>query len=677
MKTPENMQTGEIQEVLKEETLLGDPNAFIAGCQERMKTASPEEVDQILSDLEKFSQTPDRVIEVYTDPTLDTFCCGQVPAKTVTETGEIVDDPQKKTYLIGLPYVYVAGKAPQQFLRGEIAHEQGHAKWTDFGRIERFRILARQEGYDPSELTSLDNCIEDPRMERLVGGPMHENARQQLFEKNRLLIIPNIAEGIKGSEGKPKMTPPEQFKFILKLESLWRLHEKDLAGEQKPWSLDDLDPRVKEEFLKVEASLKKITGDAVRPCMKVGAEVEREIVDVIWPSFKKLIDEFPEEAGESEEGEGDGDDGEGKEGKSKPDKKLKKGKSSKGEKPPESDGNFDPSDPSSWPPEMQKIFKNIVDKHEKRLQQKSEKAKQNSESKDKDQKSLEQAKNDLLQTKDGFEDPKLREAYSELKDEVQPVIHQLKRVFERFLPKVDEPQYDWGKKGIRFDVRRLVRRFGTGYENPMGRRQTPEKNALVLQLLVDVSGSMYQEAERIKNAVKACVAVCEAALGFNIHIEILASDEGNVGDQDLGEKYLIKSAKDDYSVKIKTKLVSMVDPAGPFGNKGNEDARAIQAAVPRLHRASQQFRGVSDRLGTLMVFVSDSTTESPDTKAAAEEARNVTPFEGTAITSEGDIPAKVKYHFGEDSIIPQSVEDFPAAIQEILSRHISHLKPRA
>lgn len=673
MSTPENMLVGEAAEkVIKEETLIGNPNDFIAQCQERMKTATPEEVDQILTDLEKFSQSPDRTIEVYTDPTLDTFCCGQVPAKTVTETGEIVDDPKKKTYLIGVPYVYVAGGASQQFLRGEIVHEQGHAKWTDFGRIDRFRTLATQQGYEPSELTSLDNCIEDPRMERLVGGPMHENVRKQLFEKNRLLIIPNIAEGIKGAEGKPKMTPPEQFKFILKLESLWALHEKELAGEQKSWSLDDLDPRVKEEFLKVEPSLKKITGDSIRPSMKVGAEVEKEIVDIIWPSYKKLIDEFPEE--ESEGGEGK----EGKDGESKGEssKKLKKGKSSQNAQQPESDQPFDPNDPSSWPPEMQKIFQKIIDKHDKRLQQKAEKAKKDSENKGKDQKALEQAKNDLLQTKDGFEDPKLREKYNELKNEVQPVIHQLKRVFERFLPKVDEPQYDWGKKGIRFSVQRLVRRFGTGHEEPMGRRQTPEKNALILQLLVDVSGSMYAEQERIKNAVEACVAVCEAASGLNIHIEILASDDQNVGSVNEGEKYLIKSAKDEYTVKIKTKLISMLDPSGPFGQKGNQDADAIRAALPRLHRATQQFRGDTDRMGTLMVFVSDSTTESADTKAAAEEARNATPFEGTAITSEGDIPAKVKYHFGEDSIIPKSVQEFPAALQEILSRHISHLKQR-
>ena len=153
---------------------------FMEGITARMQEANEQEISQILSELERYSQSPDRKIEVYTDPELGTFCCGQVPSKTVNAKGEIVDDPQKKNYLIGVPFQYVAGKAEMSFLRGEILHEQGHAMWTDFSRWKRFETLAHQEGFDPKELLQLDNCIEDPRMERLVGGPMHENERKQL-----------------------------------------------------------------------------------------------------------------------------------------------------------------------------------------------------------------------------------------------------------------------------------------------------------------------------------------------------------------------------------------------------------------------------------------------------------------------------------------------------------------
>jgi len=87
-------------------------------------------------------------------------------------------------------------------------------------------------------------------------------------------------------------------------------------------------------------------------------------------------------------------------------------------------------------------------------------------------------------------------------------------------------------------------------------------------------------------------------------------------------------------------------------------------------------RAQVDRIKSLMIYISDSTTQEEDTKKATEEARRFTPFEGTAITSESDIVQKVKYHFGANSVVPKSVNDFPAAIQEILSRNISGLKSK-
>lgn len=642
---------------VKPESKLGNFENFMQKLQENMKETTPEEINIALTRLEQYSQTPSRKAEIYTGPELETFCCGQVPSQMVNLEGEIVNDPKRKQYLIGVPFHFVAGKAPMIFLRGEIDHELGHSKWTDFSRFERFEKLAKSEGYDPKEILALDNCIEDPRMERLVGGPLNENKRKQLFEKNSKMIIPNIAKGI--SEG--KMSPTDQFKFIIKLERLWSLHDKDLQGTEKPWSLDNLHPRVKEEYEKIKPVIEKITGDAAKPAMKVNPEVEKLIVGYIWPAYKRLIDEFPDEQNDEQnqkqQGKGEGE--EGGEGK--------RGQPSKGELP-EDGSNLDPNNPKTWPPELQKFLKKMIEQHQQRLQQKSEQAKEDAERRKIDKQTRDQEKHELLKTRDGFEDPKLREKYNELKSEMIPVIQQLKRIFQRYLPKVDEPQYKYGRKGIKFDVKRYIRKIGTGYEQPLGRRMTPEKNAMVLQVLVDVSGSMY-DGKRINNAVKACIAVSEAAQDHNIDIEILASDDQNV---DNNKKYLIKDFASSYNGQAKSNIVTMLDQ---FGGD-NEDGVAIRVALPRLRKRVQRMRSQVDRISSLMIFISDSTTESEDTRKVAEEARQFTPFEGTAITPEKEISQKVKYHFGPNSIIPRSVEEFPMAMQEILQRHISKLKSR-
>jgi len=661
-----NKSEGASFPVMKEEgeiSISENHKKFMEGITARMQEANEQEIQGILTELERYSQSPDRKIEVYTDPELDTFCCGQVPSKIVNAKGKIIDDPNKKQYLIGVPFQYVAGKAEMNFLRGEILHEQGHARWTDFSRWKRFETLARQEGYDPQELLQLDNCIEDPRMERLVGGPMHENERKQLLSKNQSLIIPSIAEGIRGGEDRKKMTPTEQFKFIVKIERLWELHKKDFEGVEKPWSLNDLDPRTREEYEKIAPYLAQITGDSVKPAMKVNTEVEKIIVDHIWPAYKRLIEEFPEK-----QSKGSGKDGSGKSGKGQ----GKKGASSQTEQPPESE-NFDPADPSSWPPEMQKMFQKMIEKHNKRLNQEAEKVKEKTERQQKEEERLKSELHELQKTRDGFEDPETREKYNEIKAEVAAPVSQIKRIFDRFLPKVDEPQYNYGRKGIRFSVKNLVRRFGTGAEKPLGKRVTPEKNALVLHLLIDVSGSMYGEKSRIENAVKAAVAVCEAAEDHNIQIEILANDQDNV---EIDAKYEIKKFNQSYSGQVKARLIRILDAKKAGFGGDNQDAAAIDASVPRLKKAVQKMRSEADRTGSLTVYISDSTTDSEDTRISADKARLQTPFEGTAITPEAEVAAQVKKHFGPDSLVPASIDEFPATIQRILERHIAHLKPR-
>jgi hypothetical protein len=255
---------------------------------------------------------------------------------------------------------------------------------------------------------------------------------------------------------------------------------------------------------------------------------------------------------------------------------------------------------------------------------------------------------------------------------VASAISQIKRIFDRFLPKIDEPQYEYSRRGIRFSVKNLVRRYGTGAEKPLGKRITPEKNALVLHLLIDVSGSMYS-GKRIENAVSACVAVCEAAEDHNISIEILANDDENLSDD---PKYIIKKFNEGYSGSVKTRLVSVLDAQKSGFGGDNQDGAAIDASVPRLKKEVQKKRVEADRTGSLAVYISDSTTDNEDTKRAADDARRQAPFEGTAITPEADVAAQVKKHFGPDSLVPPSIEEFPATIQKILERHMAHLRQR-
>ncbi len=649
-----------------EKSKLGNFQQFMESLIENAEKVQPEDILHTLNYLEKYSKTPYRKVETYTDPKLDTFCCAEIPSKTVDLEGNIVDDLQKKQYLIGVPFLFVAGKASAKFLRGELDHELGHASKTDFSRLVRLIKLAKIKKYDPKDFLDLDNVIEDPRMERLVGGRLHPKEDEELFEKNRLMMIPNLASDIQ--EG--KLSLKDQFIFIIKLEALWRLHQKDLEGEQQPWNLDNLNPDVKEAYLKIEPTLKQITGSYQQPAMKKNKEVEKLIIDKIIPVFETILDkqkEIDKNSPENKEGQ-EGDNSENKEGQ--------EGDNSEGNKPGSDQGNpvwgsppLDPGNVSSWPPELQKFFKKMLQQHQQKLEQESQKQKERQEESQDKQEKLKQETHQLKKQKDGFEDIKSREKYGELRQEVLPVTRQLKRIFQRFLPKIDEPQYEYGRKGIKFDVKRYIKKINTGQEKPLGRRRTPERNALLLQLLIDVSGSMYLHGERISNAVKAVISICEAAQDYNIDIEILASDDGNA---ETDKEYIIKAFEQKFDGKTKTNIIKMLDNSGGE----NEDGQAILVALKRLKSKMIKTKNKFDRIASLMVFISDSTTQDADTLKAATEARHFTSLEGTAITPENDIPEKVKYNFGPDSLVPKNVEDFPFIIQQILKRHISRLKPK-
>ncbi len=61
---------------------------------------------------------------------------------------------------------------------------------------------------------------------------------------------------------------------------------------------------------------------------------------------------------------------------------------------------------------------------------------------------------------------------------------------------------------------------------------------------------------------------------------------------------------------------------------------------------------------------------------AVIEAREMTPFEGFAITNESEVAKCVKNHFGTDSIIPKSMEELPEVMRKIIERNVSKFVAR-
>jgi hypothetical protein len=616
------------------------------------KGGNKEVLRELIEFLERRSQTPDRNVEIYTDPNLQTYCCAMVPAKKVLADGEIVLEKDKKTFLIGIPLSHLMGLAPKPFLLGEIQHEQGHARWTDFKLFDKCKNLAIAEGYNPSTAFTLLNCLEDARMERIVGGPMHTPERKLLFDKNSRWILAGIALNL------TKMSPVEQFIMLIKAERLWEIHAKDWADIgvdvlEKPWKREDLNPDVQRLYAELEPIIAEVTGGSVLPALRNSEKVGKYLLEKLWPALKELIDKYPEQKKE----EGNPVAGKGKGGG------LKSGASS-GNMPKE-DEHFDPANPETWPDELGRILKRFIEEHERRLDEESEKNKEKAERDKIIESQRDKLKHALQKRRDGIDSPEAREKYLKFMQELRPLVTQMERVFDRYLPKVSDEEDLHGRKGKSFSVRHFVARYGSGYEKPMAYKGVPEQKGLVLQILVDISGSMM--GDRIQNAVKACLVACEAAQGRDIHIEILANDEGNVG---ISADYILKGFDENYNGKIKQRLVEIIEKC----IKGNDDAAAILAAMPRMERKMKRVRAEMDRMSGLTVFISDATTQADATKMAAEISREKSPFEGTAVSPESEIAKNVRAHFGEQSIIPRSVKEFPQAFKIILERHIRNLR---
>ena len=675
---------------------FGDDKKFMAELVERSKTATREDVAYLINTLNRLASTSNREVIVIPDKHKNaSFSCSEHAAKTINNKGEIVEDPDKKLYIIGVPAIFLLGQAPINFLKGEIQHEKGHAIYTDFSMMEKLATLAKSEGYPPSTTTTLLNCIEDPRMERYVGGPINEGSRKQLFEKNNTFIMPNIMEVVRKDY---KGSLAQQLNLLIKLEMLWNLHKLDIGEDNvaKPWDINNVNPLVLEIYKKIYPDLVRIIGAIEKRGMSVSQDIYETIKKQIWPEYKKVLDydkEHKPEKGEGEEGEGEGEEGEGEgeegegeeqdgeeqegqEGK-EGNKRPKEGKPSN--KPPKPgqyhNNNLDPLNLNKWPkPEAQlhiEAKKKYDNEKEAEARRKKEESKNSEQNKDK----LDQELHNLLKKKDGFENPEDREAYYKMVKEIAPAIHAIRQIFNTYIPKNIDSENEWGRKGKTFNVKRYVQKIKSGEEKPLGRKNVPEEKAFILQIIIDKSGSMSEGGasatggnNRIQEAIKATAAIVEAAEGFPIELEILVSDDFNVSNR---PEYCIKSFNQRMDGKLKADL--MRKPQEDM--KNNKDDESILVALPRIKKVLSAKSAEVDRVKALTIFITDSTTLDDATKAAVDFFRSQhIGLEGTIIEPDPKTVGCVKKHFGEDSIIPSSFEEFPTALKNIIKRYVKGLK---
>lgn len=638
-------------------------NEFLEGLIKNSENSTDEQVSYILKWLSGFVYSPRLSISFFTDSSLGTFVCSRVPARKIDDNNRAVIDPNRDHYLIGIPDFFVRGNPPQEFLKGEIYHEIGHAQFTDWSLWDPYRETAITEGYSPEEIMGLFNCVEDPRMERVMGGPYNQNARDAMRYKNELFIIPNIATNIN------EATPPEQFRYLLKLEGLWNIYVVDSENNSdKPWSIDDLNQDVQVAFRKVEQFLQEITGTNIKQPTKKSELFKKIFIEHIWSVYKELIDKYPDNSGEDQQDRNQDNQSKGNENNHTPELK-KSARSPNGQKMEAENSSFNPYDKSTWPEELVKLVEKKEGEYEKEM---SQKAHQQEEERQNRIKAIEQSKERqhlLLQKIDGFSNPELRKRYNEISEKMKPITNAIRGEFQKLFPRTEEPEVIYGRSGNRLSVKKLVKDHGTGQVKPLGKKENPLDYAFMLQLIVDVSSSMA--GENINKAIEVCISLAEAAEGANVFVEILASDDGNV---ESDQRYLIKPFHGKFDGLVKEKILEMLDLKG-FGG-ANNDAESIRAAFARMRKALQKEQSQYDNIGSLIVFITDSTTSSLETIKAVEQVRAHFPLEGLAVTNEQTIVDCIKYNYGEQSIIPPDHKRLPIAMRSILSRHLARYRNR-
>jgi hypothetical protein len=648
-----------------------------------------EHLNQIIKPLGQ-----DHEIKVCVDPAVHTWACARTPKKEVQRDGSVVDTNYFQ-YFIAMPYEHLAIE-DEEFILGELRHELGHALYTDWKLLEDLRKTAEKEGYPGEAMGQLINCIEDPRMEHVstFPKPLEGHVRRWFWAKNKQLILPNIGNNM------AKGHPTDQFDLLIKLQSLWKIHSEEAEAEGfSPWDgLSTLNPKVQAAWAVVAETVKRITGtgETEFPEMR-SSELKKAILSTLWPAKKSLIDEFgmgnsPESeaghelgmAGKSEtKGQSQGSEkksqkpepGEGNEGggNEKPGPEGKPGKPSQPATPDKREnptpGN--PDDLKNLPPEVRRMVEQEIEKYLAGIeQQRQEQIEQNQKAEQANRK-IDEDQQKRLEKKDGIRTPELRRQYLKLSREARFVTLHMGRLFEKYFPRVAFPRDTYGQRGKKYSAREHLKRYGTGLEKPMATANVPEKAGFALQLIVDVSGSM--KSGRIDEVVKTVIGILEAAKDYPINIEILASDDKNGG---TDPQYILKAFHEEFSGasggRIKERLIGALTA---FGG-GNDDVASLAWAIPRIEAMKQELKADYDKVAALTIFLSDAEAEGQQKPEVVEHLRKKIPILGGCIEPDPKIKVAVEKAYGpigEGSFCPDSLDQFPGALEKVLRKKISKL----
>jgi len=576
-------------------------------------------------------------VEVAVDPTAHTWACARIPKKQVLHNGSVVDTNYFH-YIIVMPYEHLAIE-DEDFILGELRHEFGHALYTDWRLMDNLGKQTESQGYPKEVMSVLLNCLEDPRMEHVSVLPKHiEGYIQQWFwSKNKQLILPNIGGHIAGDH------PVNQFDFLIKLFSLWQIHSDNAEKEGiQPWDdVGSLHPRVQELWQHVRPTVERLVGvrGFSRPEMR-SSEIKKAIEQVIWPAKKALIDEFgaPPENPNPEPGHG-------------------------GDGPP-----GDPDNIENLPPDLQKILKQKIEQYKKKIEGEKQAQIERNKNAEKANKEIEKRRNKRQEKTDGISSAETRKKYNELKREASVVEQRMGRIFEKYFPKIAYPKDTYSYKGKKYSAREHLRRYGTGLEKPMATPNVPEKAGFVLQLIVDVSGSM--KSGRIDEVIKTVIGILEASTDYPIYIEVLASDDKHGG---IDEKYILKSFDDEFSGasggRVKERLVGALTQ---FGGD-NKDADSLRWAIPRIEKKKKELISQYDKMAVLTIFLSDAEIEGQQDPNVVNELRRKVPILGGCIENNPNIKNAVQKAYGpigEGSFCPDSLHEFPNEIEKILRKKI-------
>ncbi|MBD3328500.1 hypothetical protein GF340_04310, partial [Candidatus Peregrinibacteria bacterium] len=578
---------------------------------EKAKELSVEQVREKVARLNLKAQLgkTSHEIKVAVDPSIQTWACARIPKKEILRDGTVVESSSNYFYVIVMPYGHLAIE-DERFLLGEVYHELGHALYTDWKMTARLSELCEKEGYNKRSMGNLTNCLEDPRMEHtsVYHTSTHGFIKDLFWQKNKKLILGNIGGGI------AEMDPVSQFDFLIKLVSLWALHEKNAKAEgiEKWDDWESIHPDAKEAFMKIKGDLEKICGyGKYKSPEMISGVLERTIKNVLWPAKKELIDKHGEQ-------------------KEPPEMMLE------GEWPVD-----DPSVIDNLPPELQQVINQQFQQYTQKIEKDGEEQKKRNEEAEAANKKIEEEKNERAEKEDGIKDPDARKKYNKLVREAAPVVGGMKRIFAKYFPKVAFPREIHSMRGKEPDIQRKIKTHKSGEKKIMKKPNIPEKSGLVLQVIIDKSGSMG--GERIHQVVRTVVGILEATSDYPIYVEILASDDQHGG---INESYIIKDFDEEFSGyaggKIKERLVNLMESC----SAGNEDAASLKWAVPRLVAQKNKVKGLYEKISALCVFLSDAEIEGQQDPLIVNELRKKVPIIGGVVDPNPAIKTAVEKAYG-------------------------------